>query len=77
MDFRKKKKMHLLVYICRRFNDYIFEYSEKLIFFREKYKISHCSLPNLQLDPCGIKMNSKVPAGICQKNNLEYVWNCI
>jgi len=35
---------------------------------KEKCKIRPCSLPDLQLAHCNIKMNSKV-FEVCQKNN--------
>ena len=39
------------------------------IIFREKCKISPCGLLDLQLIPCGIKVNSKF-LNVCQNNNL-------
>jgi hypothetical protein len=37
---------------------------------REKYKISLCSLPDLQFIPCGIKTNLKVPM-VCKKKKQK------
>jgi hypothetical protein len=36
---------------------------------REKYKISHCGLLDLQFTPCDIKMNLKVPV-LCKKKTI-------